>query len=524
MFALAAGFALLMAPALGSSPQEGAKSMNSSLSFADRAKDWRCGAVVYQVFVDRFHRSGAPDPKSYAAPQTYHPNWSDLPKGGKKLPEVGAWSHELEFWGGDLKGVEQKLDYIKALDTDVLYLTPIFASLTNHRYDAQDYMQIDPHVGTEKDFGSLVSSTHKSGMKIVLDGVFNHMGASSRFFQDALKNPTSPYREWYVFDKKFDGGYKGWAGVANLPALNLENKVVRDRIWNSKDSIVRHYLNAGIDGWRLDVAFEIGPTFLGELTRAAHETKPGSAVLGELSGYPADWFDSVDGTFNFFAPNVVGSCLAGKTEGGVAGQMLQDWINDAGMENALRSWIHLDNHDTSRIASMVPDFEKRKLMWASLFLLPGSPVIYYGSELGLAGQGDPGSRAPMPWDQVSDTNKELSWVTQMLALRKETPAFKIGNFEALRTNKLIAWVRSTDKILDTRIVVINPTAEKLEETFPCRIGRIMSWGELQDELSPKDVVRSITGLVSVSVPPFSVRVLKPLPGDGKSWSPYHRIP
>ena len=345
--------------------------------FEARAHDWREGAVVYQVFVDRFVPPKSIEAKRrFIQPPRRLMHWSDAPKAGHNLASLGLWSHELDFGGGDLRGVSTKVDYIRSLGADVVYLTPIFAAYTNHGYDTQDYAKISPELGTPQDFRALLHQTHAQHMKLMLDGVFNHMGRTSPIFQSAKRSQASPYRSWFVFDPKSPGGYHGWSGVGNLPELRLENPRVRDYLWNGTDSIVRRYLKEGVDGWRLDVGYEIGPAYLGEITRAAHATEPGSDVVGEISGYPADWFPSVDGVFDFFCPEVVKQALAGQISGARAGRALQHVVDDAGIDHLLRSWLVLDNHDTPRLAHMLPDLDQRRLALAMQFTLPGCPVIY----------------------------------------------------------------------------------------------------------------------------------------------------
>ncbi len=481
------------------------------------------GAVVYQIFVDRFSASkGRPTVGLFEPPKQLR-NWSDLPKSGHRIDELGLWSHELEFWGGDLKGIQSKLDYIKSLGADTVYLTPIFKALTNHKYDTTDYFQIDPQFGTESDFKSLMSSIHGKGMKLVLDGVFNHIGKSNPIFQKALASKTDPHRDWFYWGKEYTSGYRGFANVGNLPALKLENKAVRDYLWNNPNSVVRKYLKEGIDGWRLDVAIEIGPEHLAELTAAAHKEKPGSLVVGEIASYPAGWFPSVDGGFNFFGPSVVIQAAQGQLTGRQATQMLGDMVEDAGIENTLRSWLHLDNHDTSRFASVTADFEQRKLAIAALYTLPGSPVIYYGTELGMTGWGDPGSRAPMDWSLVNEKNPELAWHKKLLAIRKSNPALRYGDFSPLATEKLIAFTRLTDKVLDSVIVVTNPTHEEVKEAFATRAGRLMNWGELEDAISGIRV-RQVNGLLTVKVPPMTTQIFKVVNYKQLGYSQYHRIP
>jgi glycosidase len=494
-----------------------------SSSVEARAKDWRMGPIVYQVFVDRFAPPENPEAKrALIRPPRVLMNWSDTPKQGKSLPALGLWSHELEFWGGDLKGLFGRLGYIEALGADVLYLMPIEKALTNHKYDPEDYNEVSPELGTRQDVVNLANTLHQRGLKLMLDGAFNHMGKSSPIFESAFNQRLSPYRDWFYFGDGYTGGYRGWAGVGNLPALRLENPAVRTYLWNGQQSVVRQWLRDGIDGWRLDVAFEIGPQYLRELTQAAHETKPGSDIVGEVSGYPSDWFPAVDGVFDFSMIQVGRLMLQGDIPGGRAGLILSHMALDAGIEHLLRSWLLVDNHDTPRLANQVPDLIDRRLIEAMHFTLPGAPVIYYGTELGMEGAGDPMNRAPMRWDLVSDSNPNLAWIRQLIAIRKSRPALRYGDFAALDTEKLLAYVRTTGKIGETTIVVVNPTSDPVKEIFATRVGRLLSWGQLKDVLTGK-TMPSVNGLLTVDAPAKSVMILVPVMDKENGYTPYHRI-
>lgn len=499
-------------------------SSSTTSPYDAREQDWRNGALVYQIFVDRFFAATPIEQKAnlYPSPKT-RKVWTDLPKAGRLDSEIGSWTHELEFWGGDLKGIEQKLDYVKSLNADVLYLTPIFAANTNHKYDTQNYFEIAPEFGTIGDFKSLLKSTHKQEMKLMLDGVFNHCGRTSPFFLEIYKDYKHPKRDWFNFGEEFPTGYRAWVGVPNLPAWNLENREVRDYLWNNKDSVVRHWLKEGIDGWRLDVAFELGPDYLVELTKAAQNQRKGSAVIGEISGYPSSWQGAVDGVFNFMAPNLIISACRGEMSGGKAGRLLNQMKEDAGIDHLLKSWLHLDNHDTPRIASVLPKSEDRKLAWAALMTLPGSPVVYYGSELGLPGAGDPANRAPMDWTLVNEKNPDYTWFKQLSEFRTKHRALKIGDFTVLETDSLIAYTRTTDKLRDSVMVLINPTDKPVTETFTTRMGRILSWGEFEDAWT-KERFRSITGMATVTLPAKSVRLFTPVTAPVGGVSMYDRIP
>ena len=275
-------------------------------TYEERDSDWRNGALVYQVLVDRFVPSADIEAKRglYPAPKVLRP-WSETAKPGVYLMDAKLNSQELDFWGGDLRSLATRLDHIQGLGADVVYLNPIHLAYTNHKYDAFDFKEISPEYGTQEDFKQLAADIHKRGMKLVLDGVFNHMGRNSPKFQDAFNNPASPWRDWFAIGSQYAGGARVWTGYQNLPELNLENPAVRAHLYESRDSVVRTYLREGADGWRLDTAYELGQPYLGALTRAAHEQKPGSLVVGEIVNYPSDWLQSMDAVMNFTLRQIV---------------------------------------------------------------------------------------------------------------------------------------------------------------------------------------------------------------------------
>ena len=232
-------------------------------------------------------------------------NWDELPTRGRYLPEAKVWSHEIDFWGGDLASARGKLDYVQRLGADVVYLNPIHLAWTNHKYDALDYKALSPEFGSGADLDALIADTHAHGMKFVLDGVFNHMGRNSAIFREAASGPGSRYRDWFVWGPQYPGGARVWMDAENLPELNLENPAVRDYVYARPDSVVQSYLARGVDGWRLDVASDIGFAYLGELTRAAHQRRPGSLVVGEIANYPQQWFPHVDAVMDFTLREII---------------------------------------------------------------------------------------------------------------------------------------------------------------------------------------------------------------------------
>lgn len=507
------------------SPLANVYDLSLAKTLADRESDWRNGAIIYQVIVDRFAPSENLDAKKalYASPRTLH-EWSETPRGGKKLDEYGLWSHELAFWGGDLASLRSKLDYIDALGVDVLYLNPIHAAFTNHKYDAQDYAAVSQEYGSRQDVIDLAKACHDREMKMMLDGVFNHMGRTSPKFVDALNNPQSAYRDWFIVNPAFKDGYRGWYNVKNLPEVNLENAAVRKHIWADKDSVVQQYLRDGIDGWRLDVAYDIGFEYLQELTNAAHAAKRGSWVVGEIWCYPEQWTPSVDGVMNFHARQIVIDLLEGKMSGAHAGTMIDRMIADAGLDPMLKSWIQLDNHDTPRIRHSLPNVELRRLAQVLQFTLPGSPVIYYGAELGMEGGDDPANRAPMRWDLVNDDNLDLKWMKQLIKLRRDNRALRVGGFRKIDTERLLAFSRQTDRVNENVLIIANPTDKPVREIISPRDSKLMSYGKLRDQLDAKIEETVSAGRLEIEVPPKTVRVLKAVILDGtKEYSPYKRV-
>ena len=496
--------------------------------FENRERDWRNGAIVYQVIVDRFAPAADLDAKRalYPAPKTLRP-WDEVPRPGPYLQDQKLSAHELDFWGGDLASTASRLDHVQALGADVLYLNPIHLAYTNHKYDALDFQAISPEYGTREDFKRLAADAKKRGLKVVLDGVFNHMGRNSPAFKDAFANPQSPWRNWFAIGPQFEGGARSWAGFQNLPELNLENKAVRDYLWNAPTSVVRSYLRDGADGWRLDTAYELGLPYLREMTDAAHREKPGSLVVGEIVNYPAAWLQSIDAVMNFTLRDLVLGLARGDIEPATAQRMATRLVQDVGLEPLLKSWVVIDNHDIPRIATQLPQTAPRRLVQALQFTLPGAPNIYYGAEVGMVGGADPENRGPMRWDLVKADNPELLWMKQLIALRKQHRALRVGDYRPVEAQLLFAFERFTDRTLDTRIVVVNPSNQTVRERI------LVANAQLMDDTPMVDVLGLVAkpepmsfgpGFITVQVPPQGVLVLQPQPKALGGYTRYKRVP
>jgi glycosidase len=493
-------------------------------TYERREKDWRIGALVYQVLVDRFAPSGKLEAKRalYPAPKTLHP-WTENPKRGVYLESERLWSHEIQFWGGDIASTRSRLDHVQTLGADVVYLNPIHLAYTNHKYDAFDYQAVSPEFGTRADVKALAADVHRRGMKLVLDGVFNHMGRNAPIFMDAMANPQSKWRDWFYFGPQYQSGTRVWWLAENLPELNLENPAVRAHVWGAKDSVVRSYLRDGVDGWRLDVAVDIGFQWLEQLTKAAHAEKPGSLVVGEIANYPKEWFPAVDGVMNFTLREIVLRLADGRMTPALALRMVDRMVADSGIENLLKSWLMLDNHDTPRIATALPHEPSRRLAQVLQFTLPAAPNLYYGSEVGMTGGDDPEMRGPMRWDLVRDDNPTLAWTRKLIGLRKQRRALRVGDFRPLTTERLFAFERHTDRALDTVVVVANPSDAEVRETVMVANSKLMNVWMMVDALGGSEKQRITTGLLEMVMPPKSVKVLVPEASPGGGYSAYKRV-
>jgi len=423
----------------------------------------------------------------YAHPRRLVP-WSEQPSRGRYRHDVGACSHELAFWGGDLAGLTAKLGYIRDLGCNVLYLSPIFRALTNHKYDTEDFGAIDPQFGNDADFAALCDRAADLGVRIVLDGVFNHVGR---------RHAWASRPDWLTGTC--------WRDVGNLPELRLENTAVREALYGAPDSVVRRYLQHAA-GWRLDVACDLGPAYLAELTRAAHEARPDALVVGEFFNYPAAWFGSVDGAVNIFSGAVLLDMLKGGASPGKAARIFADLVADSGIEPLLRSWTVVSNHDKPRLKTELPDLADRKVLWALMVALPGAPLIYYGEEIGLAGDSDPAMRGPMDWDLAnSGRAPEQHAIRKLLALRHAQPALQVGDYVPIAADRLLAFARRTASARETVVVLCNPGREEVNEPVCPRD----SW--LLDSLPMRDLVggghaRMQSGRLEARVPPRTVQM------------------
>ncbi len=403
----------------------------------DPPEDYR-GAVYYQIFPDRFRRAGGADLSEKLGPYELRDFDSFLPS----APDA------TDFAGGDLRGVMEKLGYIAALGVKVIYFNPIFMARSNHRYDTADWRRIDPMLGTEEDFRALCAAAHARGMKVMLDGVFSHCGSVSRYFDadgrfggGAVSAGTdSEYYKWFNFSE-FPDKYECWWGIDSLPNTNELEESYLDFIVRDEDSVVAHWLRAGADGFRLDVADELPDEFIRLLRARVREINPNAAVIGEVwedasnkeaYGVRRRYFTGaeLDGVINFPLRKAILAFASGEDDGTALAETVMTLAENYPAAALDCTMSILGNHDTERAAFLLPDVARRKLAAFLQFTLPGAPVIYYGDEAGLSGGRDPMNRLPFPWGREDKSLTEF--YRQLSALKNAHEPLRRGSVEFLQ--------------------------------------------------------------------------------------------
>ena len=506
--------------------------------------DWVRDAVFYQIFPDRFARSGRVAPPGPLEP------W-DAP------PTVHG------FKGGDLYGVLEHLDHLTALGVNAIYFNPVFASASNHRYHTYDYLAVDPLLGGEPAFRELIDSCHDRGIRVVIDGVFNHASRGFWPFHHVLEaGKHSPYRDWFFLQQEdleagrpirayplepasvdlsaFEDdpllgtrslgnlGYQAWWDLPALPKLNTDNPHVRDYLLH----VAEHWIRFGVDGWRLDVAEEVPERFWRLFRQRVKAANPDAYIVAEIWGERPEVLrgDTFDALMNYpLGQSIASFTGAGRIDERVIGQhqTLRAAIRDedgaqflARIERTLSIYDPavaavqmnlLDSHDTPRFLSIVGgDVTSLRLAMTILMTLPGAPTIYYGDEIGLAGELDPFSRAAFPWDQPETWDRDLlAFLTDAIALRHAYPVLRRGRFAAAGSNgRAGAYIRTLGDAVALIVVNAGDASASLPVVVPAAAGRFLrSVLATRADSSPDRVVLSEGGTADVAVPARSAAVL-----------------
>ena len=469
-----------------------------------RTPDWLKDAVVYQIFPDRF-RDGDPANNVVSGTHFFYGNptggityttWNALvidprdPAG----PYTERWSED--FYGGDLPGITEKLDYLQSLGVTAIYLNPIFRSPSNHKYDTTTYEEVDPHLGGDAALAALLSAAQNRGIRVILDGVFNHTSSDSIYFDKYSRYPTlgayesqsSPYYDWYTFSNWPDG-YQSWWGYETLPVLRSSNPAVRTYIYSGTDAIATRWILSGTAGWRLDVGGDVDPglthdpsnTYWEEFRARVKATHPDAVIIGEEWGDATPWLlgSEWDAVMNYrlrsallsffretrYEDNDNNPSSSGGVLDPISVSQLDAWIHAIAEDyppQALQAMFNLaGSHDTNRVRFVLSHDQKgagqsftsdetdpyQKMLALMQFTLPGAPTVYYADEVGVESPGrwynnkwedDPYNRVPFPWDDTLGHYQPRSDIRDFYALLGQTraahPALRTGSLDTLLTD------------------------------------------------------------------------------------------
>ncbi len=442
---------------------------------------WYKGKIMYQIMVDRFNKGNYFDEKYYQG-KILHSNWSDTPN---YLPVNGKILNN-DFFGGNFQGIIDKIPYLKQLNVSVIYLNPIFLAPSNHKYNTSDYLTIDPMFGTEDDFKNLIHKLKENNISLILDGVFNHTGDDSIYFNKyssfdaigAYQSEKSEYYDWYKFIK-YPNKYESWWGIDTLPAVNQKSSFTNF----ITEKVIKKWIDMGIKGFRLDVVDELNETFLCDIVKSIKEKDKTNIVIGEV------WEDAsnkvaYDTRKHYFQGNELDSVMNYPLKNAIIDYLKNG--NGLHLINTIRHLINnypkcvldslmniLSTHDTARILTEFSDINyytlsleeranyhldkaeyynarsKLKMATILIYTLPGVPCIYYGDETGLEGYKDPFCRRTIPWDNL---NKDIiNWYAKLGKIRNDK-VYVEGIYEELfYDNGVFAFSRKTD---DYEIITI----------------------------------------------------------------------
>lgn len=429
---------------------------------------WFKRAIVYQIFTDRF-RNGSKDGRVLNPKKNsfIYANWEDTPAYVKDCENgsIARW----DFFGGNLQGVVDKLDYLKELGVSVIYLNPIFEAPSNHKYDTGDYKNIDPMFGSSDTFRSLCEEAGKAGIYVILDGVFSHTGSDSIYFNKhgsypgvgAYQSPESPYYSWYRFKHSRDD-YDCWWGVDSLPNVNEMDPGYVDFIITGQDSVIKHWMDMGAKGWRLDVADELPDEFIRLIRKEMKKKDAESVLMGEVWEDASNKIsygmrrayllgDELDSLMNYPFREIMIDFFCGRLDGKTANDKLMSIYENYPVHNFYCNMNLIGSHDVPRILTLLgeappehqlsqvqkeryrlPEGQKAlavarlKLLSLIQMTFPGVPSIYYGDEAGLEGYSDPLNRGTYPW---GNENRELlDWYKKITSIRNKYDVLSTGRW------------------------------------------------------------------------------------------------
>ena len=463
---------------------------------------WAQGATIYQIFPDRYRKCGTCDLTGKLTPYTVHEDWEE--EVHWRPTEKGEVLNN-DFYGGNFKGITEKMDEIAALGTTILYLNPIGKSFSSHRYDTGDYKTPDPMLGTLEDFRQMCQAAHDRGIRVILDGVYSHTGANSLYFdkerafggKGAYCTPDSPYYCWFQF-KQYPDKYMCWWDFDTLPTVNKLDESFIGYIIENEDSVIAHWLSWGADGFRLDVADELPHEFLVRLKRKLRQLRPDGLLMGEVwedasnkiaYGFRCRYFTDgiLDSVMNYPFRTAILKFLRREDDGQGFKDAVMTILENYPPQVVACNMNMLGTHDTPRIlTALVDDFDGSREVLANRFLspeqknlalkrltlatvlqytLPGSPSTYYADEAGMEGGKDPFNRRTYPWGKENQTL--LAHFKALGQLRKDHPALRLGELEFFHAGS--GRIGFTRKLEGKTVRIYVNQSDTPWEIAPCKV-------------------------------------------------------
>ena len=513
-----------------------------------KTPDWFKEGIAYQIFVDRFYNGNEDGSFTSERNDIIKRNWGETPF--YKAEQFGGEYKANDFFGGNLRGVIKKLDYIRDLGATVIYLNPIFKAYSNHKYDTGSYEEIDPMFGDEETFRELCAEAKKRGIRIIQDGVFNHTGSNSQYFNKdgeydsvgAYQSKESPYYSWFRF-MDWPDVYESWWGMQTLPQIEENSDELREYLLSGENAIVKKWLRAGASGWRLDVVDELPGFFVKELRENVKSVDEDAVIIGEVwedasnktaYGERRSYFmgDELDSVMNYPMRIALIEAVMCRINSKELDRRLMS-LKENYPPQAYYSLLNMiSSHDVERIMTLMSGAPSRHdvdreyqsrfyvdgyaltmaqdratLVIGLLMTLPGVPCIFYGDEVGVQGYGDPFCRCCMPWgrfDEVDPDGRTRERYRNMITLRHMSKAFSIGEFESVYTEDYVyAFVRYYDE--DKYLVVANMGST--HENVRVDVARYNICG-IECVTAETEEMSAADGIFRVNMPPLWIKVYK----------------
>lgn len=463
-----------------------------------KTPEWFKTGIAYQIFPDRFYNGNEDGSFLGDRNDIIKRGWDEQPF--YKAEQFGGEYKANDFFGGNLKGVIKKLPYLKELGISVIYLNPIFKAYSNHKYDTGDYEVIDPMFGDENTFRELCGKAREMGIRVILDGVFNHTGSDSKYFNKngeydsvgAYQSQESPYYTWFRF-MDWPNVYESWWGMTTLPQIEEHSEACRNYLLSGKDAIVKKWIRNGASGWRLDVVDELPGFFVKELRKGVKSVDEDAVIIGEVwedasnksaYGERREYFlgNELDSVMNYPMRRALIDMVSGKIDAWEFDARLMSIKENYPMPAYYSLLNMVTSHDVERIMTLMGDApsrhdvskeyqagfkldgyalelakERATLVLGLQMTLPGVPCIFYGDEIGMQGYGDPFCRSTFPWDKIDEVDSDgrvRERYKNMIALRNMSKAFSIGEFESVYTNgHVYGFIRSYED--EKYLVMVN---------------------------------------------------------------------